>query len=116
MRISVRAGTLRRSAMATMLAAALVAAPVTVTAAAAAPTATQAQGIVPAAKPPIKTFKNCTALNKTYKGGVARAGVTHNTVSGKKKPFKVKPYFSTALYNANKKMDRDKDGIACEKG
>ena len=117
MRISVRAGTLRRSAVATMLAAALVAAPVTVTAAAAAPTvtATQAQGIVPAAKPPIKTFKNCTALNKTYKGGVARAGVTHNTVSGKKKPFKVKPYFSTALYNANKKMDRDKDGIACEK-
>lgn len=104
--------------MATMLAAALVAAPVTVTAAAAAPTAaaSQVRAIVPAAKPPIKTFKNCTALTKTYKGGVARAGVTHNTVSGKKKPFKVKPYISTALYNANKKMDRDKDGIACEKG
>lgn len=118
MRISVRAGTLRRSAVATMLAAALVAAPVTVTAAAAAPTAaaSQVRAIVPAAKSPIKTFKNCTALNKTYKGGVARAGVTHNTVSGKKKPFKVKPYVSTALYNANKKMDRDKDGIACEKG
>lgn len=42
--------------------------------------------------------------------------MTHNTVSGKKKPFTVKPYVSTALYNANKKMDRDKDGIACEKG
>ncbi|WP_413353567.1 excalibur calcium-binding domain-containing protein [Microbacterium sp. 1P06AB] len=24
------------------------------------------------------------------------------------------PTFSTALYNANSKMDRDKDGIACE--
>lgn len=54
--------------------------------------------------------------HKTYEGGVARAGVTHNTVNGKKKPFTVKPSFSTALDNADKKMDRDKDGIACEKG
>ncbi|MFI8631826.1 excalibur calcium-binding domain-containing protein [Microbacterium sp. NPDC077663] len=110
-----RASALRRSVAALVLTGALVGAPLTVGAAPAV-SATEARAIVPAAKPPIKTFKNCTALNKTYKGGVARAGVTHNTVNGKKKPFKVKPYFSTALYNANKKMDRDKDGIACEKG
>lgn len=71
--------------------------------------------IVPVAKPPIKTFKNCTALTRPTRA-VSRAGVTHNTVNGKKKPFTVKPSFSTALDNADKKMDRDKDGIACEKG
>ncbi len=26
-----------------------------------------------------------------------------------------KPYVSSALYNANKDKDRDKDGIACER-
>ncbi|SDS84020.1 excalibur calcium-binding domain-containing protein [Actinoplanes derwentensis] len=60
-----------------------------------------------------KTFKNCTALNKTYKHGVAKKGAK-DKVRGSTKPvttFKV----STALYNANKKMDRDKDGVACEK-
>ncbi len=72
--------------------------------------------LVPAKKPTVKTFANCTALNKVHKGGVAKAGVKYNKVSGKNKPFKVKPTFSTALYKANSKMDRDKDGIACEKG
>ncbi|HWS39135.1 MAG TPA: excalibur calcium-binding domain-containing protein [Actinoplanes sp.] len=60
-----------------------------------------------------KKFKNCTALNKTYKHGVARKGAK-DKVRGSTRPvtnFKV----STALYNANKKMDRDKDGVACEK-
>ncbi|WP_205685696.1 excalibur calcium-binding domain-containing protein, partial [Bacillus sp. STP3] len=28
---------------------------------------------------------------------------------------KYKPYVSKALYNANKRLDRDKDYIACEK-
>lgn len=63
----------------------------------------------------VKVFKNCTALNKVYKGGVAKAGVKYNKAAGKKRAFKVKPKFSTALYKANKKLDRDKDGIACEK-
>jgi len=62
-----------------------------------------------------KVFKNCKALNKVYKGGVAKKGVKYNKVSGKKRAFKVKPKISTALYKANKKLDRDKDGIACEK-
>lgn len=60
-----------------------------------------------------KKFKNCTALNKTYKHGVGKKGAK-DKVRGSTKPvtnFKV----STALYNANKKMDRDKDGVACEK-
>lgn len=66
-----------------------------------------------------KSFANCTALNKTYKGGVAKSSSAHNTktVRGKKVAAKSahKPKVSAALYAANKKMDRDKDGIACER-
>jgi hypothetical protein len=60
-----------------------------------------------------RTFANCTALNKTYKHGVGRKGAK-DRVSGASRPvtsFAV----NTAVYNANKKSDRDKDGIACEK-
>jgi len=56
-----------------------------------------------------RTFKNCTAMHKVYKGGVKRPGAVQK--GGK---LKYKPVVSLALYNANKKMDRDKDGIACE--
>ncbi|MDH6426661.1 excalibur calcium-binding domain-containing protein [Paenibacillus sp. FSL R7-0048] len=59
----------------------------------------------------VKTYKNCTELNKDYKGGVAISSSTKNK-GGK---TKYKPYVSKELYNANKKSDRDKDGIACEK-
>lgn len=61
-----------------------------------------------------RAFANCTQMHKVYKGGVAKSGVRFNIVSGKKKPFHYKPKISTPLYNANKKLDRDKDGIACE--
>ncbi len=75
------------------------------------PTASvSATRVAPAAKPVVKKFANCSALNKVHNGGVAKAGVNYNKVSGKNKAFKVKPTFSTA----NSKMDRDKDGIACE--
>ncbi|TRZ35607.1 hypothetical protein CEQ21_08175 [Niallia circulans] len=56
-------------------------------------------------------YKNCTELNKKYKGGVARAA----NVKNKGGKTKYKPYVSKALYDANKKSDRDKDLIACEK-
>lgn len=46
-----------------------------------------------------------------YKGGVARSSSTKNK-GGK---TKYKPHVSKALYEANIKSDRDKDGIACEK-
>lgn len=63
------------------------------------------------AKVKIKTYKNCTALNKDFKGGVARTSKVKNK-GGK---TKYKPYVSKALYDANKKRDRDKDFIACER-
>ena len=58
-------------------------------------------------------YKNCTALNKNYKHGVAKKGA-RDKVKGSTKPvtnFTV----NTAVYNANTKLDRDKDGVACEK-
>jgi len=57
-----------------------------------------------------KVFKNCTELNKVYPGGVALPGAVNSGGATKKEPK-----YDKALYNANKKSDRDKDGIACEK-
>lgn len=57
-----------------------------------------------------RVFKNCTELNKVYPGGVALSGAIN---SGGE--TKLTPKYDKALYLANKKSDRDKDGIACEK-
>ena len=57
-----------------------------------------------------RVFKNCTELNKVYPGGVALPGAIN---SGGE--TKLTPKYDKALYLANKKSDRDKDGIACEK-
>ena len=57
-----------------------------------------------------KKFKNCTELNKVYPGGVALPGAIN--VGG---VTKKEPKYDKAIYTANKKSDRDGDGIACEK-
>jgi hypothetical protein len=57
-----------------------------------------------------KKFKNCTELNKFYPGGVAKPGAVN-----KGGATKHEPKYNKALYIANKKSDRDSDGIACEK-
>lgn len=91
--------TVARVAVATLLTAGLVAA-----------TAVSASAAVPAPK----KYANCTALNKVYKHGVGRKGAK-DKVSGKTKPVTDFTVY-TATYNLNKaKLDRDKDGIACEK-
>ena len=68
----------------------------------------------PASAAPAPTkFKNCTALHAVYKHGVGKSAKAHDKVSSHAKPkhgFKI----SARVYNANKKLDRDKDGIACE--
>ena len=58
-----------------------------------------------------KRFKNCTEMNKVYKGGVAKSKTTKNK-GGK---TRYKPYVNKALYDANQSKDRDKDGISCER-
>jgi hypothetical protein len=57
-----------------------------------------------------KKFKNCTELNKVYPGGVALPGALNAGGATKQTPT-----YDKKLYEANKKSDRDKDGIACEK-
>jgi hypothetical protein len=57
-----------------------------------------------------KKFKNCTELNRIYPGGVALPGSVNAGGATKKEPK-----YDKALYTANKKSDRDGDGIACEK-
>jgi hypothetical protein len=54
-------------------------------------------------------YKNCTAMHKHYPHGVGRSGA-HDKSSKPVTNFKV----STTIYNANKHLDRDKDGVACE--
>ncbi|MFT4295673.1 MAG: excalibur calcium-binding domain-containing protein [Micropruina sp.] len=61
-------------------------------------------------------YKNCTALNKKYKHGVGRANAKDKVSRGKPVKNFTK---STKIYNEamkyNRGLDRDKDGIACEK-
>ena len=64
---------------------------------------------------PTKTYANCTAIKKVYPGGIAKSKSTVNKVNGKKKNgLKSTTKVSATLYKANAKMDRDKDGWACE--
>ncbi|GAB1643188.1 excalibur calcium-binding domain-containing protein [Krasilnikovia sp. MM14-A1259] len=69
--------------------------------------------VVLPAEAAVPTYRNCTALNQRYKHGVGRAGA-RDKVSGSSRPVTTFTV-NTALYNANKRMDRDKDGVACEK-
>ena len=71
--------------------------------------------VAPASAATVK-YANCTALTKVYKNGVAKAGVKYNRVSGVNRAFRYKPYYSTTIYTANLTLDRDKDGVACERG
>jgi hypothetical protein len=67
----------------------------------------------PASAAPVKAFSKCMYLQPYYHHGVARPGA-RDRVRGKTKPvtnFKV----SAKLYNLNKRLDADHDGVACEK-
>jgi hypothetical protein len=66
-----------------------------------------------ASKPKPKTYQNCTDLNATYPHGVAKSGAK-DKVSGSSKPVTTFTVDSRT-YALNKKSDRDKDGVACEK-
>jgi len=57
-----------------------------------------------------RVFKNCTEMNMLYPGGVAKVGAVNQGGLTKNEPK-----YDNALYAANKKSDRDSDGIACEK-
>jgi len=63
-----------------------------------------------AAQPTVRVFANCTAMQQVFPGGVARPGAVNKGGS-----TRYLPKVSRKLYNANRSMDRDKDGIACER-
>ena len=73
--------------------------------------------LIPA--PSATAFENCKAVNSVYPGGIAKSAKAKNmTVSkGKSIPAKSKhkPKVDAKLYRSVIKLDRDKDGIACEK-
>lgn len=60
-------------------------------------------------------YKNCTALNKKYPHGVGKLNAKDKTTGAPVTTFKR----STTIYNKamsyNKRLDGDKDAIACEK-
>lgn len=64
-------------------------------------------------------FQNCTALNKSYPHGVGKKGAKDHVANPKKdKPvttFRVDTALYTKAMKYNKGLDRDKDGVACEK-
>jgi hypothetical protein len=60
-------------------------------------------------------WTNCTHVHAKYRHGVGRAGAHDRTTGTPVTSF----YRSTRLYNTamryNRDLDRDRDGIACEK-
>jgi Excalibur calcium-binding domain len=74
-------------------------------------TAGTAEALAPA------LYKNCTNLNKKYPHGVGKLHAVDTTKSGLPGVTTFKR--STRLYNVamhyNRGLDRDKDGVACEK-
>lgn len=77
-----------------------------------------ALGVSPVLAADATKYKNCTALNKVYPGGISVTGAIDMTKKNGKlvaaKPKKV-AVVDDAVYEVNRKLDRDKDGIACEK-
>lgn len=60
-------------------------------------------------------FKNCTALHRYYPHGVGKTTARDKTSGKRVTTFKksTKLYKKVIAYNS--RLDRDKDGIACEK-
>jgi hypothetical protein len=60
-------------------------------------------------------WKNCTQVNKKYSHGVGKVGARDKTSGTPVTTFRrSNVLYRTAMRN-NRGLDRDKDGIACEK-
>lgn len=71
-------------------------------------------GVLVASTAPYK-FKNCTALNKVYPHGVGRTGARDHTSGTRVTNFKKSTTLYKKVIGYHSGLDRDKDGIACEK-
>ena len=80
-----------------------------------------AQASAPTLAMPMKTFTSCKALNKKYAHGVGRKGAKDKTsgipVKNFKRSKKLYKRYSTSSSKGRyyRDLDRDNDGIACEK-
>ncbi len=66
----------------------------------------------PAAAEPDTTFGSCKAMRKVDPNGVA---LTQRAVKRAVKQGYRKPLLCPVAYDANKRLDRDRDGVACER-
>ncbi|RLT57539.1 MAG: hypothetical protein DWI70_02285 [Chloroflexi bacterium] len=57
-------------------------------------------------------YKNCAALNAVYEDGVAKSVRASERNRGR--AIYGTPDVNAGVYSRNSKLDRDKDGIACE--
>jgi hypothetical protein len=60
-------------------------------------------------------YKNCTNLNKKYPHGLGRANAVDKTSGTPVTTFTRNTRLFNVALKWNKGLDRDKDGIACEK-
>jgi len=60
-------------------------------------------------------YKNCTNLNKRYPHGLGRLGARDSTSGDPTTNFKRSTRLYKLAMSYNRGLDRDKDGIACEK-
>jgi hypothetical protein len=66
-----------------------------------------------AAAPPL--YQNCTNLNKKYPHGLGKVGARDHTSGTPVTNFKRSTKLYRLAMSYNRGLDRDKDGIACEK-
>ena len=76
------------------------------------PTAGVALASVSAAPP---LYKNCTNLNKRYPHGLGKVGARDHTSGTPVTNFKRSTKLYKLAMSYNRGLDRDKDGVACEK-
>jgi hypothetical protein len=60
-------------------------------------------------------WKNCTQVNKRYRHGVGRVGARDKTSGTPITTFRRSNFLYKTAMRYNRGLDRDKDGIACEK-
>jgi Excalibur calcium-binding domain len=68
-----------------------------------------------AASAVVAPWKNCTQVNKRYPHGVGRVGARDKTSGTPVTSFKRSNFLYKTAMSHNRGLDRDKDGIACEK-
>jgi len=58
-----------------------------------------------------KKYSTCVAMNREYPGGIAKSSSTKNRGSSTKNA----PVVNAKIYDLNKSLDTDKDGLVCER-